>query len=225
MKYNPTDTGEKGIHVFGVSEALLRRTPKYYKYICKQAEEGGDYISSSELAQALGLGAVQVRKDLALLSSVPGQSRVGFSTRTLKADIEKFLGYNVTNEAILVGVGNMGAALLAHKGFARCGLKLVAAFDVRKSMQGKTIDGKPVLPMSQMAALVEREGIKLAIIAVPASAAQGVCNKLVKAGIEGILNLSPTHIDVPHNVMTQDEDIASALSILAQKVTDKEAGR
>lgn len=199
----------------------MRRAPKYYKYICKQAEVGCDFVSSSELATALGLGAVQVRKDLALLSSVPGHSRVGFDAKLLKKDMERFLGYNNTNEAVLVGVGNMGAALLAHKGFVRCGLKIVAAFDVRKSIQGKIIDDKLVLPMSKMASLIDRLKIRLAIIAVPAPAAQGVCNKLVKAGIKGILNLSPTHIDVPPSVVLQDEDIAAALAILAQKVEDK----
>lgn len=205
-----------------VSSALLRRLPNYYNYLRNLHEAGETYVSSAKLAQDMFLNAVQVRKDLAQLSSLPGKSRLGFDIAVLLSDIETFLGYDYCSDAVLIGAGSLGMALLAHNGFADCGLNIVAAFDVRKSVQGKTVNDKPVFPMGKMEEVVHRLGIKLAIIAVPAKAAQGVCDRLVKCGIRGILNMAPTHLKAPQQVVVRDENIAMALVMVSKLVADAE---
>lgn len=203
--------------VFSVPAALLRRLPKYYNYLRRVQALGETYVSSVVMAEDLGQSSVQVRKELALLSSTPGKSRKGFEVNQLLKDIETFLGYDNTTDVALVGVGNLGKALLCHNGFVNCGLDIVVAFDTNKALQGQTINGKKIMPVGKVTDLVCRLGIHLAIIATPAAAAQSVCDKLVKGGVRGILNLSPSHLVVPKGVTVQDSDIAMTMSILAKK--------
>lgn len=211
---------DKSVDVLSVPAALLRRVPRYYNYLRRIQEEGEQYVSSSAVADCLGQNSVQVRKDLALLSSVPGKSHLGFEIKQLLIDIESFLGYNNASEAILVGVGSLGTALLCHQSLQYTSVDIIVAFDNRRSIQGKTINGKMVMPMSNMANLIKRMGITLAVITVPAYAAQGVADKLVSAGIKGILNMAPVHLTVPKDVIVRYTDISMDLALLAQQVTE-----
>lgn len=209
---------EKCVDVLSVPAALLRRVPRYYNYLRRLQGEGEKYVSSSAVAQDLSQNAVQVRKDLALLSSVPGKSHLGFEIQQLLTDIESFLGYDNSSEAALVGVGSLGTALLYHKSLQYTGVEIVVAFDNRRSVQGKTINGKMVLSMGKMADLLKRLGIKLAVLTVPAEAAQGVADKLVAAGVRGILNMSPVHLSVPKGVIVRYTDISMELALMSQQV-------
>ncbi len=204
--------------LFSVPAALLRRLPKYYNYLRRLQAHGEFYVSSVAMADDLGQSSVQVRKELAMLSSTPGKSRKGFEVNQLLKDIEIFLGYDNKTDVALVGVGNLGKALLCHNGFVSCGLDIVVAFDVNKSLQGTSVNNKKILPVGKITDLVSRLGIRLAIIATPPSAAQSVCDKLVKGGVHGILNLTATHLVVPKDVIVQDSDIAMIMSILSKRV-------
>jgi len=176
------------------------------------------------IAKALNLNEVQVRKDLSAVSSCGGKPKTGFDVEQMIRDIEEFLGYDNVNEAVLVGVGRLGRALISYRGFDRYGLKIVVAFDDDESVMGAEIGETQVLPVSKLKDLCQRLGIHIGIITVPASSAQGVCNMLIDAGIRAIWNFAPVHLSVPEDVIVQNENMAASLAVLSKRLTEKMSG-
>lgn len=201
-----------------ISKATLKRLPIYYAYLKSQVEEGNLYISSTIIAQNLRFTPIQVRKDLAFVSSVSGKPRLGFEISVLLNDIANFLRYNNTDEAVLVGVGQLGRTLLSYEGFANYSLSIVAGFDNDPNLIGLRINGKYVLSIDKLPDLVKRMNIKIGIITVPKEQAQEVCNILVRSGICGIWNFAPIHLDIPDNVIIKNENLASSFSYLSNKL-------
>lgn len=201
-----------------VSSALLHRLPKYHNYLRKLREHGETYISSAKIAEDMMLNPVLVRKDLAQISSTPGKPRLGFEINALVKDFDDFLGYNDENKAILVGAGNLGRALMSYTGFSKYGLEIVAAFDNSPTIQRYVINDKKIYSLDHMDEVVAKNNVKLGIITVPAVAAQEVCDVMVKAGIKGILNFAPVHLDAPEDVVIQEDNIAVSLALVAKKI-------
>lgn len=199
-----------------VSRATISRLPIYLNYI-KSLDEAPEYLSATSLAAALGFGEVQVRKDLASISDM-GKPKLGYFTKDLIAVLEDYLGYNDTHNAIIVGVGRLGQALLAYKGFEEYGLNIVAGFDVNAALVGKTLEGKKIFHPDKLEHIVRRLGIKIGIITVPSGFAQETADKLVSAGIRGIWNFSPTHIVVPENIAIKNENMASSFAMLSNQL-------
>ncbi len=196
-----------------VSKAVLKRLPGYLAYLKSLSGEGSTYISATALANALGMGEVQVRKDLAMVSD-GGRPKVGYLRESLIDDIEQFLGYDYTNAAVLIGAGKLGLALLGYSGFDAYGLNILAAFDAKPSVT-ETQSGKPVLPMEKLESFCKANKVCMGIITVPAQHAQSVCEKLIASGIKAIWNFAPTHLDVPENILVQNEDMATSLAVLS----------
>ena len=203
-----------------ISTQTLHRIPLYLNYLRSLPEDGSENISATAIAEALGLNDVQVRKDLAQVSS-GGRPKIGYVTKRLIADIEEFMGYNDTRSAIIAGAGNLGRALFSYGGFSEYGLELVAAFDVDDSLIGTSIAGKPVLSFDRMKDLCQRMKIRIGIITVPADAAQQVCDQMVESGILAIWNFAPVHLNVPAGVLVRHENIACSLAVLAKRLNDK----
>lgn len=203
-----------------ISTQTLHRIPLYLNYLRSLPVDGSENISATAIAEALGLNDVQVRKDLAQVSS-GGRPKIGYVTKRLIADIEEFMGYNDTRSAIVVGAGNLGRALFSYGGFSEYGLELVAAFDVDDSLIGTSIAGKPVLSFDRMKDLCQRMKIRIGIITVPADAAQQVCDQMVESGILAIWNFAPVHLSVPEDVLVRYENIACSLAVLAKRLNDK----
>ncbi|MFR1759848.1 MAG: redox-sensing transcriptional repressor Rex, partial [Christensenellaceae bacterium] len=203
-----------------ISTQTLHRIPLYLNYLRSLPEGGSENISATAIAEALGLNDVQVRKDLAQVSS-GGRPKIGYVTKRLIADIEEFMGYNDTRSAIVAGAGNLGRALFSYGGFSEYGLELVAAFDVDASLIGTRIAGKPVLSFDRMRDLCQRMKIRIGIITVPADAAQQVCDQMVESGILAIWNFAPVHLNVPEGVLVRYENIACSLAVLAKRLNDK----
>lgn len=201
-----------------IPKSTLSRLPIYYCYLQERLAEGQEFVSSSAVAASLSLNAVQVRKDLAGVSSAPGRSKVGFRTEQLLNDMKSYLGYDNYNEAVLVGVGGLGKTLLQYPGFKNYGLDVVAGFDVDANVVGKTIGGKPVYPMAQLEGLVRRLGVNLGIITVPGAQAQTVADQLVACGIKGIWNFAPAHINLPTGVIIKNENLAASLAVLSSRL-------
>jgi redox-sensing transcriptional repressor len=132
--------------------------------------------------------------------------------------IEDFLGWNNVSEAFLVGAGHLGAALLGYQGFKDYGLDIVAAFDNDPAKGGTEIHGKKVFPFRQLPQLVKRMGIKIGVMAVPASCAQEVAGSMIEAGIRAIWNFAPVRISVPAHIIVQHENLASSLAVLSKKL-------
>lgn len=206
-----------------VPQPVLKRLPRYLHYLRGKKQEGMERISSTVISADLGLNPVQVRKDLAYASD-SGKPRTGFSVAELVRDLEAFLGYGGTKDAVLVGAGHMGTTLLAYKGFAGYGLNILAAFDNREEVIGTEICGKPVFPVSRIPEMTGRLCARIGIITVPPEAAQAVCDQLVAGGVQAIWNFAPVHLDVPENVIVQNEDIAASLALLSNRLAERNEG-
>ena len=176
-------------------------------------ENSPAHISATALAGALGMGEVQVRKDLAMVSD-GGRPKIGYLREALIEDIEQFLGYDNTTDAVLIGAGKLGQALMAYNGFDEYGLNIMAAFDRNPKIE-KTDEGKPVYPMTKLEQYCRSHKILMGIITVPSDGAQEVADLLIAGGIKAIWNFAPTHLDVPDNILVQNENMATSLAVLS----------
>jgi len=201
-----------------VSKATLERLPMYYRYLLELQRSGVKNVSSVIIAEEMKLNSIQVRKDLACISSIAGKPKTGFDVDELIKDLSEFLGYNNTTDAVIIGVGQLGKTLLSYTGFANYGLKIVAGFDVNEEICKNTVNGKKILPMYKLQDFLKRTNVHIGIITVPRDSAQGVCNLLVSSGIKAIWNFSPTHIIVPDDVVVKNEDMAASLAILSNEL-------
>lgn len=206
--------------VQSVSKQTLQRLPQYLNFLRSMPRTGAANISATAIAEALGLGDVQVRKDLALVSS-GGRPKVGYDADSLIADLERFLGYGDTTNAVIVGAGALGRALLGYGGFAAYGIEILAAFDCDTALCGENIHGKTVFPMEKLAEFCRQMQVRIGIITVPAGEAQCVCDALVKSGVCGVWNFAPTMLSVPDSVLVQNEDIAVSLAVLSKRLAQK----
>ena len=201
-----------------MSNATLRRLPSYLRYLYKLDKEGVPTVSSTTIANGLGLNPVQVRKDIALVSSVAGKPKTGYITKELVADLEGYLGYNNSRDAVLVGVGGLGRAILGYDGFKNYGLHIVAAFDINKTVIDTEVNGKPVYHMDKLQSIVERFKIRLGIICVPSASAQAVADSMVGAGIKAIWCFAPVHLNLPPEIAVKGEDLAASLALLSMQL-------
>jgi redox-sensing transcriptional repressor len=210
---------EKGREAIkAIPEPTLRRLPIYYQYLKRVHEEkNADYISCTQIGNALNVQPIQVRKDLQIADAV-GKPKMGYSVTELIGTIEDFLGWNNTTDAYLVGVGNLGAALLGYQGFREYGLNIIAAFDADEKKVGTEMSGKRVFNVTKLPDMIRRMSIKIGILTVPAGFAQELADTMVKAGIHAIWNFSPVKIAVPADVIVQHENLASSLVVLSKKL-------
>ncbi|NLV85952.1 MAG: redox-sensing transcriptional repressor Rex [Clostridiales bacterium] len=205
-----------------ISVQTLQRLPLYLQYLKTLPPKGEKSISARALGEALGFGEIQVRKDLACVSD-SGRPKTGYPAVELTRDIENFLGYDNVNDAVLVGAGRLGKALLSYEGFRAYGLNIVAAFDSSPEKCGGDESGKKILPFSKLQNLCQRMKIELGIITVPASEAQAVCDVLVGSGVKAIWNFAPTHLHVPEEVILKNENIAASLAVLSKSLAKSES--
>lgn len=202
--------------VQGISKQALLRLPYYLNYLKLLQKEGTTVVSAPKIAAALALNEVQVRKDIALVSSCAGKPKTGFQVDLLIHDLESFLGYDNVDEAVLIGAGQLGRSLLGYKGFAGYGLQIVAAFDRDPTLFDLRFDGEQrIFPMEKLEDLCRRLRVHIGIICVPPKSAQDVCDRLVACGIRAVWNFAPTHLTVPDGVLLQNENMASSLAVLS----------
>ncbi len=198
-----------------VSKPTLRRLPGYLNYLQSQADAGRTSISATAVATALGLNEVQVRKDFSAASRNGGKPKTGYSIQQLIADIEEFLGYRNTKEAVLAGVGQLGSALLSYHGFRQCGMRIIAAFDNDPKKIGKEIDGIRIYDIKELSHICKRTNVRIGILTTPPAHAQEVCQDMLEGGILAVWNFSPTHLDVPENIIVHNENLAVTLSMIS----------
>lgn len=202
-----------------IPEATIRRLSRYSRCLEEMDEKGERVVSSAQLASRCSVNAAQVRKDLAYFGEF-GIRGVGYYVKDLLHDIKRILGLNREWRMAVVGIGNLGSALLSYKDFLKQNYKIVAAFDINpleviERVSEKT--GKPVevLHISKLKEVARDRRIEIGIITTPPSEAQGVANLLVEAGIRGILNFAPTQIKVPEGFIVKDVFFTNILDNLA----------
>ena len=202
-----------------ISKQTLLRLPLYLNYLKQFGENQPEHISATTISEALRLNHVVVRKDLASVSTA-GKPKIGHKTADLIAELEAFLGYNDVDDAIIVGAGKLGKALLTYKGFRDCGMNIVAAFDIDEELYDDDYGGKRILPMDKLMDLCERMRVRIGIITVPAKNAQAICNLLIESGILAIWNFAPVHLEVPDGVLVHNENLAASLALLSKQLRE-----
>lgn len=206
-----------------IPRPTVKRLSLYLRELESRADEDKPTISSKQLGQALGLTDAQVRKDLAYFGQF-GHPGIGYRVEELVTQLRKILGTDRNWNAAVVGAGNIGRAVMAYQRFRRKGFDIVAVFDEDEDVIGKTIASHKVRPMDDLDALVRERDIKLGIVAVPKASAQSVADRMIEAGIRGILNFAPIRLEVADHVSVASVDFSVSLEQLAFQVSLAEAG-
>jgi redox-sensing transcriptional repressor len=200
-----------------VPDPAVRRLSLYLRQLESFQRKDRRTISSKQLGESLGLTDAQVRKDLAYFGQF-GHPGIGYRVDDLIAQLRRILGTDRTWNVVLVGAGNVGRALSAYRGFNAKGFRVLAVFDNDPTKVGRKLGPFTILPLSDIPAIVQREGVKLAILAVPADSAQDVADQLIESGVRGLLNFAPVSISVPRNVALNSVDVAVQLEQLSFQV-------
>jgi redox-sensing transcriptional repressor len=195
----------------------VRRMPSYLQVIRELTQDGRGFVSATDIALELQLEPIQVRKDLAM-TGIVGTPKKGYPVADLINAVERFLGWDSNSDAVLVGVGNLGSALLSHRDFLLHGLNIMAAFDVNPRKIGARIHGTHVFNAETMDIQIRNFGVKIAILTVPPEYAQKSADMLVRAGIEGIWNFTDVKLRVPGTVAIQQEDLSAGYAVLRVKM-------
>ena len=216
---NSKPSSAKGDHS-AVPAAVVNRLSMYLRELHYLLADGMETTSSNQLGRRLGFTDAQVRKDLAHFGHF-GHPGIGYRCDELVGAIRKILGTDREWRVALVGVGNLGRALLGYRGFHRQGFRLVAAFDTDAAIVGSEIEGVPVHHLSHLNTIVSREKVELGLVAVPAGVAQEVADQLVEAGVGGVLNFAPVTLKVPDGVSKVGVDLARELEQVTFAVANR----
>ena len=196
-----------------VSRATLGRVPVYLRYL-QALPENEKYVSATKIASHLKLGDVLVRKDLQMISG-DGKPKVGYEKNDLMDKLGQYLeNVDKKNRAVIVGAGKLGCALLCYGGFRDYGVDIVAAFDNDEKKIGTTVGGKNIYAEADFKKFCRENDIKIGIITVPAVSAQAVCDDMIASGIKAIWDFGPTDLEVPDNIIVQQENLALSLAYL-----------
>jgi redox-sensing transcriptional repressor len=197
-----------------IPRKTIYRLSIYLRCLARLHENGIGTVSSEALAKAAGVKPTQLRKDLAYFGTF-GTRGLGYDVTDLFKKISEELGTSRLQPVILVGVGNLGLALLSYRGFEKEGFEIVAAFDAEPRRKRDKEIKQPIHGMEQLRDFVTKQNVKMAILTVPAVAAQTVANQLIDAGVTGILNFSPIVLSVPEEVMVNNVNLAIELENLS----------
>lgn len=197
-----------------IPNPAVRRLSLYLRQLEAFARDNRKTVSSKQLGQSLNLTDAQVRKDLAYFGQF-GHPGIGYRVDDLIARVRHILGTDRTWNVLLVGAGNLGRAMMGYRGFMAKGFNVVAVFDSDPSKAGQALRGLTVQPMDELESTVRQHGIRMGILAVPADVAQDVADRLVAAGVRGLLNFAPISLSVPESIAINSVDLAVQLEQLA----------
>lgn len=198
----------------------LRRLPRYLELLYKFQKEGSSLVSATKIADLTDVHMTQVRKDLAY-TGVVGVPKVGHKVQALIQAIEACLNWNDASSCFLVGVGNLGKALMGYQELNRKGLKIVAAFDTNPELADTELHGIKIFPISKFENLLSRMHVHIGILAVPAEAAQEIAVQMVQGGIVAIWNFSSAKLNVPGEIIVENVDMSSSLAVLSRRVAER----
>ena len=201
----------------GITKATLGRLPHYLQFLRELSIDDVPYISATVIAKKLSLGEVLVRKDLSAVSGA-GKPKVGYKTTELIKSIEHHLGQGDMTNAVLVGAGKLGKALLEFDDFEDYGVKIIAAFDCNETAirYNRSIE---ILPMNDFDSFCKKNNVKIGIITVGKGSAQDVCNRMIESGITAIWNFAPCNLEVPDGILLKQERLALSLAYLNNKLS------
>ena len=199
-------------------EPTLRRLPWYLAYLSTVNKNDTEYISTTRIAEALDVDPSQIAKDLSFLG-IRGKTRIGYQIEALEIKLRDFLGFGHCHNAIIMGVGSLGAALIADSGLQRYGLNIVAGIDINPRIIGTHINGVEIFAPDAISSIVKEFNAIIGIIAVPVKCAQAVSDELAQAGIKAIWNFTPSRIRVPEGVVISNTSIYSHLAVMYNRLS------
>ena len=203
-----------------IPKSVIERIPLYADYLNKLIKNNIGMISSTTISQEIGLGEVQVRKDLNFISG-KGKPKIGYNTIDLRNDVEELIHSEKYTNVAIVGAGKIGEALANYSGFKESGFNILAIFDNDKSKIGKNISGKPVLSDEELNNYCTENNIEMIMLAVPSGEAQNICDNIKNDVVKGILNFTNKKLNVNENICIRNVDIASLLVMLAVEIRNK----
>ena len=201
-----------------ISQAVIRRLPRYYRYLGDLLEAGVERISSNALSKRMNVTASQIRQDLNNFGGF-GQQGYGYNVEYLHKEIGKILGLNTRHPIVIVGAGNLGQALANYTSFERSGFILKGIFDNNPKYEGVTIRGIPVMMISELEAFLRKNKIEIVALTVPRSAAVELAKVLVANGVKGIWNFAHTDLELPPDVVVENVHLADSLMRLSYNLT------
>ena len=204
-----------------ISQAVISRLPRYYRYLGELIDEGVERISSQELSRRMNVTASQIRQDFNNFGGF-GQQGYGYNTGYLYNEIAKILGLDHEHTMVLVGVGNLGQAILGYMNFKRRGFVFRAAFDIREEMIGRRIGSVQVYDLKELEAYIRKEKIEIAVLTLPREPAVNVAQTLCRGGIRAIWNFAHVDLQVPEGVQVENVHLSESLMKLSYRITDQE---
>ena len=203
----------------GISEAVIRRLPKYYRCLKELNVTGAQRISSSELGEKLGLTASQIRQDFNCFGGF-GQQGYGYNVNELYNEIQKILGLDNQYNVIIIGAGNLGQALANYSGFEKAGFHINALFDINPRLIGVSIHGIPIYDLDEIENYTSNSDTHIGIICTPKSKAQEIADRLIACGLKSIWNFAPIDVSVSQDVVVENVHLSDSLYILSFRMND-----
>ena len=202
----------------GISKAVIRRLPRYYRYLGELLEEGVERISSNELSEKMRVTASQIRQDLNNFGGF-GQQGYGYNVKYLYTEIGKILGLEEDHNIIIIGAGNLGQALANYTAFEKRGFILKGIFDVNPRLQGVSIRGVPVRMMDELKTFIQNNDVEIGVLTIPKEKAIEVANLLVDNGVRAIWNFAHTDLNLPDNVIVENVHLSESLMQLSYNIS------
>lgn len=198
-------------------EPTLRRLPWYLAYVSMLNSRNVEFVSSTQIAKDLNVDSSQIAKDLSFLN-IKGKTRIGYEVKTLEHVLQDFLGFKEVHNAVIIGVGSLGAALIHDSGLSRYGLNIVAGFDINPQIVGSIICGTPIYHISELESRRNSLNAEIGIIAVPVDQAQNVAELTVATGIKALWNFTPSRIKLTDDIVVQNTSIYSHLAVMYNRL-------
>lgn len=202
-------------------EPTLRRLPWYLAFLSMLRMDNVEHVSTTRIAEELDVDPSRIAKDLSVLG-IKGKTRIGYRVDELEAKLRDFLGFGRDHNAVMVGTGSLGAALIADSGLRRYGLNIVAGVDTNPALAGTAINGVRIYAPERLRELVAELDIRIGIVAVPVECAQAVTESICRAGIKAIWNFTPSRIRVPDGVVVTNTSIYSHLALIYNRLSSLE---
>ena len=203
-----------------ISQAVIRRLPRYYRYLGELLDEGVERISSNDLSHRMKVTASQIRQDLNNFGGF-GQQGYGYNVQFLYEEIGKIMGLNTEHRIIIIGAGNLGQALANYVKFEKLGFVITALFDVNPELSGKSVRGIPILMLSELDEYCRTHRVDIAALTMPKSKADSIASKLVDLGIRAIWNFAHTDLNLPDDVIVENVHLSESLMRLSYTIANR----
>ncbi|HBN82501.1 MAG TPA: redox-sensing transcriptional repressor Rex [Clostridiales bacterium] len=203
-----------------ISMAVVKRLPRYYRYLSDLLQNGVTRISSKELSEKMGVTASQIRQDLNCFGGF-GQQGYGYNVQNLFNEVGKILGTDHRFKLIIIGLGNMGHALSNYDNFKRRGFDIVKIFDIKPELIGTKINGIEVFHMDDLDEFVSNNHVDIAVLSVPYSQTPNIADRLGRLGVKGLWNFSPMDLELPYDIEIENVHLSDSLMVLGYKIDSK----